>query len=121
VRNGFLLQNEFPKLKFDESSLRIASKNDSCFATEDGTISSTFMLGDEYTLLLKTSENKYIAFSNLVTKTVDRHTALKKRTFLGLLKKEKEYFTLVFLISDLAGKPLSKDEHRNYVGLTASK
>jgi hypothetical protein len=121
VRNGFLVQNEFPKLKSDDNSLRIASKNDSCFATEDGTISNVFKLGDVYALLLKNSENNFIVFSNLVSKAVDRHTALKKGAFLGLLKKEKEYFTLNLMISDLAGKPLSKDEHRSYVGLNTSK
>jgi hypothetical protein len=121
VRNGFILPNEFPKFKSSESSLRIASKNDSCFATEDGIISTTFKLENEHALLLKTPENKYIVYSNLMNKAVDRKTVVRKGTFLGLLKQEKEYYTLVFMLSDSTGKPFSTDEHRTYLGLNASR
>lgn len=101
----------------------ITSKNDSCFSTEDGIVTTTFNLQGEYAAIIKTLDNRFVTYSNLAKITISRNSAVKKGTFIGLLKFEEEIkgFGLRYMLLDKQGKMLAHEKHVSYLESNSSR
>ena len=113
VRNGIITPEA-------NDGIIIASSNDSCFASEDGIITSKFKLPNEEAILVKRANGTYVTYSNLYLTSVARSEVVRKGTFIGLLNKSNEHFKLRYIITNAKGKPLTQVGHLNYLSQNTS-
>jgi hypothetical protein len=98
----------------------ITSSNDSCFASEDGIISSIADLGDNRTIIIKTSSGTFATYSNLYSASLTRGTVVEKGTFIGRVKKDMNDFKLAFILLNNKGELLTEQSHLDYLSKNAS-
>ncbi len=102
--------------------LLITSKNDSCFVTEDGIVTSTFNLGQEYATLIKTTGKLFVTYSHLSKVAIKRGDKVKKGSFIGLLgKQDEDNFELLYMLVDEKGYPLTREKHLEYIQSNAAR
>jgi hypothetical protein len=80
--------------------ISIYSFSDSVFHFGDGSVVSTFNLGDCYAVVIRNSNDEFIVYSNLKTVFVKKGDRIKKSDCIGTILKEdfEERYSLDFLI-----------------------
>lgn len=102
--------------------LLITSKSDSCFATEDGVVTSTFNMGGEYATLIKTPGKLFVTYSHLSKVAIKRGDKIKKGSFIGLLgKQDEDNFELLYMLVGEKGHPLTREKHLAYIQSNAAR
>lgn len=103
------------RLVSHHDGVTINSQNDSCFSISSGTVTSTFDLGGEYAVLIKTEENTFHTYAGFRSLAVQKNDLISKASFLGNLKREGDDYELLFMIADKKARYLSETLHLQYL------
>ena len=118
VKNGLIYKDpgHITGLVIKQEGVFVRANNDSCFATEDGLITSTFNLGSSgYAIIIMPTDDRYVTYSNLVEIAVKRGEKIKRGMFIGLLKEKNKQYQLLYMLSNNSGNVLPHEKHLEYL------
>lgn len=118
VKNGLIYKDpgHINGLVIKQEGVLVSANNDSCFATEDGVVRSTFNLGSSgYAILIMPTDDRFITYSNFIEIAVKRGEKIKRGMFIGLLKEKNKQYQLLYMLSNNSGNVLPREKHLAYL------